>query len=446
MREIAFDIVYGVLEKGGHSDEWFHKVVERESTFARQEKNFVRRLAYGTIERAYGLDIVLNHFLKTPVKKMRPVIRTILRMGAYEILYMASIPESATCNEMVELTKKKKYQNLSGVVNGVLRNIARADATSLESELLAGMKTEKERLSFRYSVPEELMGMLIDAYGAAAAEKIAASFYEESPVTIRVQTMNASVSQVRTELEQAGVLAEPCGYEEGTFRLRNFDRVEELPGFQEGHFIIQDISSMLPVLVSGIKPGDVVADICSSPGGKAFHAVDRLQGTGLVSARDVSAKKLVRLRENAKRLGAGNIEIKRWDAAVPDQKWCERADVVIADVPCSGIGVIGRKPEIKYSAMQHAASLPKLQREITAGAQQMLKPGGTLIYSTCTVNPEENEKNAEWITRELPFEAVSIDEFVPEKLRSRMTKNGMLQILPGVHEGDGFFVARFRKV
>lgn len=459
MRGIAFDIVYGTLENGKHSDEWFHRAVDREGgedrvvsgdarsvALTKQEKSFVRRLSYGTIERALELDVALDHFLKTPVKKMRPVIRTILRMGAYEILYMDSVPASATCNEMVKLAKLKKFQNLSGLVNGVLRNLARTDQSLLKEELLAGMRTEQQRLSFSYSAPEELVDMLLAAYGKKTTKKILSSFYEENPVTIRVQTMNASVNEVRDELVAAGVMIQPCGYMDGGFRIQNFDRVDALPGFQEGHFVVQDISSMLPVLVSGVKPGDVVADVCSSPGGKAFHAVDLLKGKGLVSARDVSEKKIAKIRENAERLKAGNIKIKIWDAAVPDEEWYEKVDVVIADVPCSGIGVIGRKPEIKYEAMKHAAALQKRQREIVTGAEKMLKPGGTLIYSTCTINPAENEKNAEWIVEKLPFQAVSLDEFLPERLQNKMTGEGRLQILPGIHEGDGFFVARFKKV
>lgn len=459
MRGIAFDIVYGTLEKGEHSDDRFHRAVDREDeedrtktanirdlALTKQEKNFVRRLSYGTIERALELDVVLDHFLKTPIKKMRPVIRTILRMGAYEIVYMDSIPASATCNEMVKLTKAKGFEKLSGLVNGVLRNLARADWHVLKRELLADMRTEKERMSFCCSVPVELTDLLIGACGKTTTEKILASFYKENPVTIRVQTMNAHAGQVWDELTHAGVSVQACGYMEGVFRIEGFERVDALPGFLEGHFVVQDVSSMLPVLVSGIKPGDVVADVCSSPGGKAFHAIDLMKGEGLVSARDISEKKIAKLRENAERLRAENIQIKQWDATVPDADWRERADVVIADVPCSGIGVIGRKPEIKYSAVKHAGGLLKLQREIAAGAAEMVKPGGTLIYSTCTINPAENEKNAEWIVRELPFKAVSMDAFLPERLRNKMTKAGMLQILPGIHEGDGFFVARFEKV
>lgn len=449
MRRAAFDIVYGTMECGKHSDELFHAAVEgaeqAHPAMTRQEKSFVRRVSYGTIERAPELDRMLDQFSKTAVKKMKPAIRTILRMGAYEILYMDSVPVPATCNEMVKLAKKKKFQNLSGFVNGVLRNLARADKEALRKEILSGLKRETEKLSFQYAMPEEIVSMLSDAYGRKTTEKILASFYEDRPVTIRVQTQNAAREQVCSELTEAGVSVTECKYVKNGLRIAGFDRIELLPGFQEGHFTIQDESSMLPVMVSGIRPGDLVLDVCSSPGGKALYAIDLLAGKGLVSARDVSEKKTRKIRENAERLKAENIEIKVWDGTVPDETWHEKADVVIADVPCSGIGVIGKKPEIKYNAMNHAAALRELQRKIVLGAADALKPGGTFIYSTCTVNPAENEENAKWIVENLRFESVSLDSELPEQLQNSMTAKGMLQILPGLHDGDGFFVAKFRK-
>lgn len=449
MRRAAFDIVYGTMECGKHSDELFHAAVEvagqTHPVMTRQEKSFVRRVSYGTIERAPELDRMLDQFSKTPVKKMKPAIRTILRMGAYEILYMDSVPVPATCNEMVKLAKKKKFQNLSGFVNGVLRNLARADKEALRKEIFSGLKSETEKLSFQYAMPEEIVSMLSDAYGRKTTEKILASFYEDRPVTLRVQTRNAAREQVCSELAEAGISVTECEYVKNGLRIAGFDRIELLPGFREGHFTIQDESSMLPVMVSGIKPGDLVLDVCSSPGGKALYAIDLLEGKGLVSARDVSEKKTRKIRENAKRLKAENIEIKVWDGTVPDETWHEKADVVIADVPCSGIGVIGKKPEIKYNAMNHAAALRELQRKIVLGAADALKPGGTFIYSTCTVNPAENEENAKWIVENLRFESVSLDSELPEQLRNSMTAKGMLQILPGIHDGDGFFVAKFRK-
>ncbi len=450
MRTIAFEIIFGVMEQKEHSDERFHLLAEqgRKSdgrAFTRQEKSFLRRLSYGTIERALFLDAVIELFSKIPVLKMKPAIRTILRMGTYEILYMDAVPASATCNEMVKLARKKRWDNLSGFVNGILRNMAREEKQMLCQRVCQGAASPEKRLSVLYSVPEELAHMLVGAYGKKTAEKIFASFYENRPVTIRVQTMNASVEQVREGLAQAGVSADDGMYMDTSLTIRDFDRIDSLPGFAEGYFVVQDESSMLPVLVSGIRPGDTVLDVCASPGGKTFHAADLLKGDGMVLARDVSQKKLCRLRENAKRLRAEQVMIEQWDAVDIDEKWSGRVDVVLADVPCSGIGVIGRKPEIRYHAMEHAGDLPELQKRIAAGAAAALRPGGTMVYSTCTVHPRENEEVAEWIEQHLPLKRVSLDEYLPGSLQNGMTARGMIQTLPGIQTCDGFFAAKFVK-
>ncbi len=446
LRALAFDIVYGVMEQQKQSDGLFHALVEtdgKRKPLGGQEKAFLRRLAYGTIERIIYLDAVIDRYANIPVKKMKPAVRTALRMGAYEILYMDAVPAAATCNEMVSLSKKKKCAHASGFVNAVLRNIAKADKEELQREIESGAETGEKRLSLRYSMPEDIVHMMIRSYGKKTAEKIFAFFYEDRPVTIRVHTMNASKEQVRRELIQAGMSVEDGIYAETALLVTNAGKIESLPGFAEGHFVVQDESSMLPVLVSGIRPGDVVLDACSSPGGKAFHAVDVMKGNGLVSARDVSEQKLHRLMENAARLHAENIEIKVWDAALPDEEWRERAEVVLVDAPCSGIGVIGKKPDIKYHAMHNAETLPEVQKKIAAGAAAAVKPGGVLVYSTCTVNARENEEIAAWIAENLPFEPVSLDEYLPKALQNGMTKRGMLQILPGIQKSDGFFVAKF---
>lgn len=447
MRAIVFEIVFGTMERDGHSDELFGRLTGEgaEGGLSRRERNLIRRISYGTIERALELDAVIDFFSKIRVVKMEPVVRTVLRMGAYELLYMDSIPPSATCDELVKLTRQKGCGRFHGFVNGILRNIARAKRETLREELLGRAGTIEGKLSFLYSAPEELVRLLLRCYGRKTAERILASFAEKRPVTLRVQTMNISPEQVRAELEAAGVSVTPAAYSDTAFYIDGCERIENLPGFAEGHFTVQDESSMLPVLVSGIRPGDIVADVCASPGGKALHAWDLLRGEGLVSARDVSKRKLERIRENADRLRADRIETRVWDASVPDEQWRERADVVLADVPCSGIGVIGRKPEIRYRAMKNAEALPELQRRIVQGASHMLRPGGTFVYSTCTINPQENEEMAEWIVNHLPLLPVSLDAYLPEKLQNKMTCRGMLQILPGIQKGDGFFVAKFVK-
>lgn len=451
MRTRAFEIVYGTLERGGHSDELFlmmaGDIADRHGADeAVQKKRFLRRLSFGTIERAVECDAIVQLFARMPVKRMEPVIRTILRMGTYELLYMDAVPAAATCNEMVTLAKKKGQGRLSGFVNAILRKIAGADKEKLREQVLSGLRQTKQKMSFAYAMPEELVQMLVSSYGEKTTKRILTSFYEERPVTIRIQTSNATKKEVREELGRAGVSVEEAAYMENALRLWNAGQIDMLPGFAEGHFTVQDESSMLPVTVAGIRAGDVVLDVCSSPGGKTFHAADVLNGTGFVSARDVSEKKLERLHENAERLCVKNekIELKMWDAATPDEPWREHADIVFADVPCSGIGVIGKKPEIKYHAMEQAKELPALQKKIVRGAVTALKPGGTFIYSTCTIHPAENEEMAAWICEELPLELVPLDDNLPEALRNKMTRQGMLQILPGVQAGDGFFVAKFR--
>lgn len=438
------------MELGKHSDELLHtrSAAGRGSSgksFSAQEKKFLHRLSYGAIERALFLDAVIGRFSKLPVRKMKPAIRTILRMGAYEILFLDAVPASATCNELVTLTRAKNHAALCGFVNGVLRNLAREDREALNKAVTDQCRTKEEKLAVVYSAPYELVRMLAGQYGIRTAEKILASFYENRPVTIRVQTRNVSKEDVRDELARAGVVVRDGAYTDTSFFIEQAGRVEDLPGFKEGHFTVQDESSMLPVIAAGIRPDDRVVDVCSSPGGKALHAFDRMGSGGFVSARDISEKKLQRIRENAQRLRADSMEIKVWDASVPDEEWREQADVVFADVPCSGIGVIGKKPEIKYHAMEYAKELPLLQKKIAAGAATALRPGGTFIYSTCTIHPAENEEMVQWIANELPLQPVSLDSCLPEILRNGMTRRGMLQILPGLHSGDGFFVAKFIK-
>lgn len=445
MREYIFDIVYGTLEEKKHSDELFHEICHNEDMAMTRDRHFVQREALGTIERAIELDEYLGKVSNTPVKKMDPIIRTILRIGTYELFYMDKVPASATCNELVILTKRKKLEKYAGFVNGVLRNLARKDKEKLHREIAMEKRDIAEKYSFLYAVPKELCELLLENYGKKSTKKMLAAFQEPKPICIRVHTNNASQDEVRKELEAAGIEVTELPHLKEGFFLTHVEHVETLPGFSEGHFTVQDESSMLPGIVSGIRPGDQVLDVCASPGGKTFHAADLLKGKGQICARDVSEKKLIRIRENAVRLRETGVEIKVWDARKEDPDWKEKADVILADVPCSGIGVIGKKPEIRYDAYSHIEELVPIQREILQGILPALKPGGTLIYSTCTVSPQENEENVAYLEEHFPLKRESLNEFLPESLQNKMTMEGMLQILPGINGSDGFFVARLVK-
>lgn len=433
MRIYAYDIIYGTLEGGGHSDTLFHTIIKKEKIT--EHKGFLKRLSYGTIERAIELDAYLSQVSKIPVNRMDASVRTILRMALYELRYMKQVPEAVTCHEAVELARDKAGEKSTSFVNGVLRSYLR------KKDMLK-IKTDWQR----FSLPKELMDAMQSWYGKKTAAKIGESFLEQSgKITVHVNEVKMDVESYKDQLENKGISYENGFYHKEALILNGAEDVTSLPGYEEGYFYVQDESSMLPVLCADIKKDDVIADICSAPGGKTLHALIKLAGTGMVSARDVSEKKVKKIQENIRRMGFNNVEAKIFDATETDPEWKEKADIILADVPCSGIGIIGRKPEIKYHAMEQMDELVKLQRKICESSVQMLKPGGVFMYSTCTINPEENAVNVKWLQEHLSLVPESLDTWLPENLRNRMTAQGMLQVLPGINKSDGFFVARLRK-
>lgn len=435
MRQQAYEIVYGTMEKEGYSDRLFHRMVASQRNLSGQEKRFLKRLSYGTIERCVELDARLSAFSSHPVEKLTPPVRTILRMALYEILYMDQIPGAVSCNEAVELLKKMEGTQHTGFVNGVLRSVLR------KREL-----AEPAEDWVKLSLPEPLYTHLVSQYGRKTTAKIGTAFLmQQQEVSLHIDSSRIAPSAFRQELEKAGYEVKEGYYMPDALVVSRVEDVTGLPGYDEGWFFVQDESSMLPVSCAGIHPGDKVLDVCSAPGGKALHALLCLAGKGTLSARDKSAGKVKKIEENIERMGYANASCKVWDATVEDPEWLEQADVVLADVPCSGIGIIGRKPEIKYRAMENAGSLVPVQREIAKAAVAMLRPGGILIYSTCTINHAENEENIQWLIQNCGMKPVSLDPCLPAKLRNKMTAQGMLQMLPGLQKSDGFFVAKLQK-
>lgn len=433
VRDAVATIVFEVLEQQKHSDTVLHQVLN-EIDDSQIGRNSIKKEAYGIIERAIELDYIISTFTTTPVRRLKPWVRTALRMGLYEIRYMKQINEATACNETVALVERHGYKPLKSFVNGILRNYCRNPVTELPD------------LSTQYSMPKWIVELLTESYGKKSTKKILESFLEIKPLTLRVNTTKVSVEEYEKLLVEENISYAPGFYVKEAIRIPGKFRVTDLPGFQEGYFVVQDESSMLPVLVSGIRKGDTVMDLCAAPGGKTFQAAELAGESGLVSSRDLSQYKLDKINENKKRLKVKNVQGKVMDATVLDGDWIEKADVVICDVPCSGIGIIGKKPDIKYQISKESlAELVTLQRKILDNALAYVKPGGTLIYSTCTLNPEENVKQAEWIGSQKGIYADRLDPFLPEELCNSQTKMGMLQILPGIQKSDGFFVARFKK-
>lgn len=445
IRELAVDVLLEILEKDKYSHLVIRDVLQKYDYLEGRDKAFLKRVVEGTLERRLQLDYVLNRFSKVPVAKMKPFIRTLLRMSVYQILFMDGVPERAVCNEAVKLCKKRSFHNLQGFVNGVLRNIARN-----QSEIVYPDKEKDlaEALSVLYSMPKWLVEKFLKERGEEVTEKMLKAFLQPQPVTLRCseKLTEEERSVLVKEWQKAGAVVTQHSYLPYAYRIENAEGISNLSGFSEGMFTVQDVSSMLVCEVAGIKAQDKVIDVCASPGGKAVHAAEKLQGTGVVSARDLTEYKVSLIRDNIDRMQLSNCEALVWDACRIRKEDVETADVVLADLPCSGLGIMGKKKDIRYhSSLQGLRDLAALQREILSCVYQYVKPGGVLIYSTCTVNPAENEENVRWFTKQYPFEAESLEKYLPKQLKED-GKNGMLQLLPGVHEADGFFIARLRRI
>ncbi len=422
-RDLVVEILLLVTRDGQYSHIALNQVLGKYQYLAKSDRAFITRVVEGTLERMIELDYITDQFSKVKVKKMKPVIRAIIRSAVYQLKYMDSVPDRAVCSEAVKLAVSRGFGGLRGFVNGVLRSIARnLDAVSYPEE------GTLEYLSVVYSMPRWILEQWLGQYSREQVERMLQDFLQEKPTSIRCNLHQISREELKDKLIREGVKVEDVPELSCALLISGYDYLAALPGFQEGDFQVQDISSMLVAQRAGPKAGDYVIDVCAAPGGKALHLADMLAGTGMVEARDISDYKVELIWDNIRRSGMENIRAVRWDATVPDEESVEKADIVIADLPCSGLGVLGRKSDLKYRmTREDERELEALQRRILGQVWRYVKPGGRLVYSTCTINREENEENAAWFQAEHPnFRLVSQE-----------------QILPGQQAGDGFYIALF---
>lgn len=444
-REVVLDILLELEKQTEYSNVLIAAVLDKYDYLDGREKAFIKRVSEGTIERRIQLDYVLDQYSKIAVIKMKPFIRALLRMSVYQLLFMEHIPDAAVCNEAVKLAKKRGFQSLQGYVNGVLRNIARGREKILYPDR---EKTPEAYLSVRYSMPLWLVEHFRDAYEMDACEKILAASLERRPVGLRLQEGLSVEERKRlfAAWEASGVTVREHPYHPCAVTVEGAAGILRLAGYAEGFFTVQDVSSILAVEAAGIMPGDNVIDVCAAPGGKALHAAQKAGKDGNVIACDVSSHKTDKIEENRRRLRAENVTVLVQDARERNDSLLGRADVLLADVPCSGLGVIGHKQDIKYRVTRESLQeIQVLQKEIITNVIDYIKPGGTLLYSTCTLNPAENEKMAAWICETFGFERESMAGQLPDALKDG-AKSGMLQLLPGIHEADGFFMAKLIKI
>jgi len=465
IREMALDTLLAHERGEDFSHRLVKAVLDKHDYLDENRKAFYKRLTEGTLERQLELDYYLDHFSRVPVRKMRPLIRCLMRMSVYQLLYMDSVPDSAVCNEACNLAGKRGFRSLKGYVNGTLRAISRQ-----KSSLPLPEKREQpmQYLSVRYSMPEWLVELWLDEYGFEITETLLKGLLEIHPVSLRFAS---HVSREEREalcrrMEKQGVELLVNPYLPWVSQVDRAGSPELLPGFAEGKCTVQDAGSALAVEAAQIGERDFVVDVCAAPGGKSILAAERARA-GRVLARDVSEDKTALIEEAVRRMKRENVEIQVFDGRNRDESLCGKADVLLLDVPCSGLGVIGKKRDIKYRVTKEGiANLQALQRQIVRASADYVKPGGVLLYSTCTMNRGENEEMVKYLVRELGFEPSSLEEVLPERLiadRRRLEEamcaagkqNGAgltdqeqaacIQLLPGYMQADGFFLARLRR-
>lgn len=424
VRELILDVLLEITKNGEYSHIAMKNTLDKYQYLEKQERSFLTRVCEGTLENMILIDYIINQFSKVKVNKMKPVIRCILRSSVYELKFMDSVPVSATCNEAVKLAQKKGFHNLKGFVNGVLRNISRnLEQISMPDETKESVKW----LSVKYSIPEWLIKKWQKQYDKAQLEEMFQAFLEKSATSIRVNTEKTTKEALVKELEAENITVMDNEEVPNALYIDGYDFLSGITAFQEGKFYVQDLSSMLVSLWAQPKEGAQVIDVCAAPGGKSIHMAELLHGTGMVEARDLTEYKVSLIEENIERCGLKNIRAKQADARILEKDSMKTADIVIADLPCSGLGVIGKKPDIKYKMSEEkCAQLAALQREILHTVQNYVKSGGVFMYSTCTINPQENEENVQWFLKEHA-------DFELERQQ---------QILPKKGKNDGFFLAR----
>ena len=385
---------------------------------------FAVSLVYGVLEKKLTLDYNIALYLTSKLSRLKPEVLSILRIGAYQILFCDKIPDSAAVNEAVKISKKTGASFASGLINAVLRKISQS-----------GLQLPEHNLSVIYSVDPSVVDSLVGDYGYDKTVEILENFNGRRPIFIRVNTIKCTERELISSLEADGVVVGKTELE-NCLTVENTGDITKLQAFREGLFFVQDMSSQLCCRIADVKPGNVVVDCCAAPGGKTFSMAQYLGNTGRITSCDMYKHKTKLISDTAERLGINNVTTVCCDARELPLK-TDKADVVLCDVPCSGFGVMGRKPEIRYKKTSELAEIPVIQKEILYSCCEMVKPGGTLVYSTCTLNKKENDNICDDFLISHPDFRIADDEYY------RSLTDRYITVFPSREGGDGFFIAKF---
>ena len=419
-RKTAFDVLMDVEKNGAYSNLSLNSFIEKNRP---DSPAFVRELVYGVLRNKLLLDWFLGQLIPSGLKKIKKQDMTLLRMGVYQLSYMKSVPEYAAVSETVNMAKKLargRERFINGVLRGYIRNRQQLVLPDREVNL-------EEYLSIVYSVERWIVRLWKDAYGAEKTEALLRASNETPELAVRVNLMKTDRKSLKEKLEALGFEAAESEVSDRALLVKGSGLLDtEL--YREGMFSVQDEASILASDALDAKPGDCIADVCAAPGGKTFATAELMAGKGVIYAMDKYEHKLKLMEAQAKRAGIDNIRLLQHDSTVPVEELKGQMDKVLVDVPCSGLGVMRRKPEIKYKGRQELNELIERQRQILLAAASYVKAGGTLVYSTCTINPAENEKQiVEFLRGNKDFKALEQKQLLPD--------GGT----------DGFFICRMRK-
>ncbi len=431
-RSVALDALLACENQGAWSDGYLKKAI-REAGLDSRDAGLCTRLCCGVLQNEMLLDALLDRFAKPPVARMEPAVRGCLRLGLYQILFLDRVPDSAAVNESVSLARGRcRNPRAAGLVNAILRNLLR------ERESLA----MPEDLPTRYSHPAWLVEEFSKALSVEGVEDLLAADNGEVPTAAQVNTLRITPEALLERLKSEGVEAQPHPWLEGCLLLSGTGNLEALPSFQEGLFYIQDPAARLAVLASGVTAGQRVLDACAAPGGKSFAAAIQMAGEGSITSCDIHPKKVELIRSGAARLGISTLEAMVQDGKQCKAEWLNSFDTVLTDVPCSGLGIIRKKPDIRYKDPELLLGLPRIQSEILNNCAQYVRPQGTLLYATCTVLERENSAVvADFLDKQKDF---TLEPFtLPGPIGT--VESGMLTLWPHIHGTDGFFFAKLRR-
>ena len=416
-RKSAGKALIKVESDGGFSNLVIDNVIKQDGLVG-ADSALATALFYGVLDRKITIDYILSKYSKQPIKKLPYYVAAALRIGVFQLLYMDKIPSFAAINESVNLVKRSKNSNSSGYVNAVLRNVDREGNNSLPDD------DSVKSISIRYSFPEWIVARFVNQFGVEKTKEIFTEMLKKSDVYLRVNNTKISTDELIEKLHDEGVETEKTDIENGLKVISQSGAIDGLSAYKNGYFHVQDLSSQICVASLDLKDNMRVLDICAAPGGKTFTAAEIMNGTGEIISCDLYEHRVKLISNGAKRLSLKNVKTFVADASIYNGELGE-FDRVLCDAPCSGLGIMGRKPDIKYKNEYEIKDLPEIQYNILENAAKYVKPNGKIVYSTCTILREENEDVFDrFISLNPHFKAISTQT-----------------ILPSEKGGDGFFIA-----